>query len=181
MPIPEPPPKSVKEQWAEYWASKGEPNLSLPDKYTSIDDILLRNNLLLQQLIDLMGAGGTEGGGAGRPFGETVERDYETTNTTTFTEIVSYTPPSNTRFYLAKAECSGQYGQFVQVIIQGDVTGEDQIVGEGTFGFTSMYLDYFPFDTYLEGNSTKKIYIQAKAIDTADSVKGILQGELVQL
>ena len=63
MPIPEPPPKSVKEQWAAYWKERGQPNLSLPDKYTSIDDLLLKNNILMQELIDLQSGGGTEGGG----------------------------------------------------------------------------------------------------------------------
>ena len=57
MPIPEPPPKSVKEQWAEYWKSKGQPNLSLPDKYTSIDDLNAKQLEILQRIELLLGGG----------------------------------------------------------------------------------------------------------------------------
>lgn len=111
----------------------------------------------------------------GRPKGETRERSHATTNTSTFTEIVSYVPASGKRFYLAKVEAPTRYAQHVQVLLDAEVVGD-----LCTFD-CSGYLSYFPFDTFLDGDGSKKVLVQAKAITTVEDVYGIIQGEEVDV
>jgi len=109
-----------------------------------------------------------------RPTGVTRTSNSATTNNTSMTEIVAYTPASGYEFQLTKIICSCETAHHVQVYL------DTEKIGDYWTGDKTTIIDWFAWDTKIVGDGSKKVYIQAQADATGATVYGHIIGELIE-
>lgn len=102
------------------------------------------------------------------PLATSHHRDGTGTNTSSFTTINSVIPSSGHRYYLSKVSAYCVNAHYFQVLLDTDIVGEALINDKG------WYVDFWPWGVYLEGNGSKMLQIQAKAVATGETLHGIL-------
>lgn len=105
------------------------------------------------------------------PTGGTRATDSAATAVGSFTEIVSYTPASGVTFSLAKilVTWSGTDEQQIRVKLGTEVIGE--------YYATDYVMDWFPPETDLVGDGTKKVVVEAEATAVIATLTGFIAGE----
>jgi len=105
---------------------------------------------------------------ATRPLAALTQVNAAATNTSSWTTIVSYTPIAGRRSYIAKAEAVVTKAHLFQVLKAGVV------IGVGAAPDNGMYVDFWPFGQYFDGDGSHSWELQAKAVSTGGTVTGIL-------
>ena len=105
------------------------------------------------------------------PTGGARATDSDTTVVGSFTEIVSYTPASGVTFSLAKilVTWSGTDEQQIRVRLDTEVVAY--------YHATGYVMDWFPPETELVGDGTKKVVVEAEATTVVATLTGFIAGE----
>jgi hypothetical protein len=106
-----------------------------------------------------------------RPKGSKRVTDSDTSVTGSYTEIVSHIPASGVTFSLAKilVTWSGTDEQQIRVKLDAEVVAE--------YHATGYVMDWFPPETELLGDGSKKVLIEAQATTTGATLTGKIVGE----
>ena len=106
-----------------------------------------------------------------KPTGGTRATDSDATAVGSFTEIVSYTPADGVTFNLSKIAVTwaGSDEQAVRVKLDTEI-----II---MYHASDYVMDWFPPETSLVGDGTKKVSIEAEAVAVIATLTGFIAGE----